>query len=337
MISTATNAQARFFEMIQHSIPPSVSLIDHLCEVLKMSDNSVYRRMKGQIPLTMDQIILLCNMFNISFDLMLNLKGNSVTFDFNPMSSEMNFRNYILGITNDMDILSRNKNGKAIYAAEDIPLFYNFAIPELAKFKAFYWLKSVMNVEALQGVKFNSGLVSEELLAAGKQLFDIYAKIPSIEIWTEITPVSLFKQIEFFYESDLFESKEDALIICDAVWQLFDLLKKSATLGCKFDSNQKMVESELNYQLYLSEIEIGNNCILTDMEGFKTSYLAFNTLNKLTTRDQRFCGEIDRWLTNLISKSNPLSGVAEKRRSQFFKIINDRLECTRKKIENGGV
>jgi hypothetical protein len=332
MTSNPTNTQARFFEMIQRNIPSSISLVDHMMEILKMSDTSVYRRMRGEISLTMDEIILLCNLFNISFDSMLNLKGNTVNFGFNLMTSETDLRNYFLAIAHDMEVLSRNKTGKAIYAAEDIPIFHNFGFPDLAKFKIFYLLKSVINIEALQGVKYNNELVSEEVSDAGRQLYDAYAKIPSIEIWTEMTPVSLFKQIEFSWESGLFESKEVALAICDAAKDMFDLLKKSATLGCKFDSQQRMVGGGQHYQLYSSDIEIGNNCILTDFEGDKTAYLAFNTFNKLTTRDRSFCDEIHRWQNNLIGKSNPLSTVSEKKRNQFFQSINDGLENTRKKI-----
>ncbi len=331
MIPDKDNIQARFLERISRTLPPSVSLVDGLCSVLKISMDSAYRRINCVTPLTIHETELLSNMYKISFDSLCNYSGNLVYFNFNPMSHESNFKDYILSIRRDLEIVYMNK-GTAVYAAEDIPLFYNFGFPALAKFKIFYWMKSVMNVESLQNIKYSGSLVDEEIIVAGKELYDMYVKVPSIEIWTEITPMSLFKQIEFFWVSGFFGSKEDALAICDDAKELFALLEKAASLGCKIDSKRNPAGGQNNFQLYWSEIEIGNNCIVTDIEGDKTSYLAFNTFNKLNTHDQSFCNETDTWLKNLIRKSNLISGISEKQRSLFFNKLNEALDSTRRKI-----
>jgi len=184
----------------------------------------------------------------------------------------------------------------------------------------------------MQGVKFDSQLVNKEVLNLGRELYDIYAKIPSIEIWTEISPIGLYKQIEFYWDSGFFQSKEDALEICNQVEEEFAAIEKQAETGRKFDSKGNLHDEENSYLLYWSEIEIGNNCVLTDTEGIKTVYLSFNTFNKITTRNQFFCEEIDKWLKNLIKKSNLISGISEKQRHRFFNRINEGLENTRNKI-----
>jgi hypothetical protein len=325
------NIQSRLFEIVGHTISDTVSLVDELSSLLQISTNSMYRRMNGEVPLSIEEVESICNMYNISFDSLRGFKGHGVTFDFSPMSAEINFINYLLSIQHDLEAVYRSK-GTTIYAAEDIPIFYNFGLESLAKFKLFYWMKSVMNVPSLEEVKYDSNLISNDILEAGRALYDMYAKVHSIEIWTEMTAMSLFKQIEFLWETGLFVSREDAITICDDVKVMFNLLEKSAMQGYKFDSQQKLIEQENNYKLYWSEIEIGNNCILTETENCKTAYLAFNTFNKLTTRNQLFCDEIEKWLKNLIRKSNLISDVSEKKRSQFFKLLNDQADMTRSKI-----
>jgi hypothetical protein len=326
------NIQTRLFEQISKILPVSISLVDELTEVLNISADSVYRRLKGETALSIHEMELLCNMYRISFDSLCKYAGNSVTFDFSPMISQENYKNYLLYILHDLEIVKK-RGGRIIYAGEDIPLFHNFVFPKLAKFKLFYWMKSIMNIELLQGVKYNSELVDNEILRIGTELYDLYVHIPSIEIWTEVTPVSLFKQIEFFWESGIFQTKEDALAICDVVKEEFALLEKESEAGHKFDSKQNPVTGENNYLFYWSEIEIGNNCILTDIEGEKTVYLAFNTFNKLTTRNKFFCEEIDKWLKNLIKKSNLISGISEKQRYRFFKKLNESLDSITNKIK----
>jgi hypothetical protein len=328
------NIQTSLLEQISKILPSSISIVDELADVLDISIDSVYRRLKGETALNINEIELLCNMYKISFDSLCKFAGNTVTFDFSPMCDENNYRIYLLSILNDLKTIN-DKNGKIIYAGEDIPLFHNFGFPALAKFKLFYWMKSIMNVESLQGVKYDSQLVNQEILEIAQEIYDLYAEIPSVEIWTEITPISLYKQIEFFWDSGVFQSKEDALAICDSAKELFILLEKEAEIGRKYDSKGKLVSAENNYLLYWSEIEIGNNCILAEVGGEKTVYLTFSTFNKLTTRNKFFCEEINKWLKNLIKKSNLISDISEKQRYRFFKRLNVELENTRNKILAG--
>ena len=326
------NIQTYLLERIGKLLPSSISLVDELAEVLNISIDSVYRRLKGETLLNIEEIELLCNRYIISFDSFCKFRGNTVTFDFSPMGDEQNYKNYLLSILNDLKVIHKNKNKRIIYAAEDIPLFHNFVFPELAKFKLFYWMKSIMNIESLQGIKFDSQLINKEILEIGQELYDLYAKIPSVEIWTELTPVSLYKQIEFFWDTGIFRSKDDALAICDSAKEEFSLLEKEATIARKYDSKGSLAPDENNYILYWSEIEIGNNCILAEIEGEKAVYLAFNTFNKLTTRNKYFCGEIDKWLKNLMKKSTLISGISEKQRCRFFNRLNEGLENLRNKI-----
>ncbi len=251
MAQDKNHIQIRFFEQISRSIPSSVSLVDELCDLLKLSFDSVYRRMNGTKLLTIEELELLCTTYQVSFDSLCRYKGNSVVFEFNPMIDANDFRNYLLSIMNDLEKVHRNKNGRVIYAGEDIPLFYNFKHDSLAKFKLFYWMKFIMNVASIKDSKYNSKLISDELLAAGKELCAMYLKIPTTEIWTEITPMSLFKQIEYFWESSLFESKEEALAICDDVGEEFRLLEIAAASGCKLDSNGNKAEGLGSYQTIL--------------------------------------------------------------------------------------
>jgi hypothetical protein len=89
-----------------------------------------------------------------------------------------------------------------------------------------------------------------------------------------------------------------------------------------------------NFNLYWSEIEIGKNCIFTQINEQKNVYLTYNTFNKITTFNQGFCNDINQWLDNLISKSTPISEVSEKHRYQFFKKIYKELNEVRVRINS---
>jgi len=194
-------------------------------------------------------------------------------------------------------------------------------------------LRSIVNAEEFQDKKFNSDDIDNELVELGAELYNAYSRVPSDEIWTEISPVSLFKQIDFCWSSGLFASQEQALEVCNDVEQEFTDLEQQARSGIKNTTDGKPSGFKKNFNLYLSDIEIGNNCIFTQIGNNKMVYLAYNTFNKISTTNQPFGEEINNWLLNLIRKSTPISEVSEKQRYQFFKKLHRGLEEVRERIQ----
>jgi hypothetical protein len=324
--------QRRLIQQLETLIPPSDSFPDILADVISMSKDSAYRRIRCETIFDLNEISLISRHFNISMDFILSNESKVVVFDYSPMKSVADYKNYLKSIIEPIRVLARHENARAIYAAQDIPLFHNFRFQKLAKFKLFYWLRSIVNAPELQNKQFDESYIDEELIYLGRSLYDAYSKINSEEIWTEITPVSLFKQIEFCWASGLFLSKEQALEVCAEVELELNQLEQQAKSGIKVDSAGVPTGFKKNFILYLSEIEIGNNCIYTEVGDNKTVYLAYNTFNKITTSNQSFCLDIQHWLTNLIMKSTPISEVSEKHRYQFFKKLHNGLEDIRDRI-----
>jgi hypothetical protein len=324
----------KLMNIVKDLVPHNVSFVDELSDLLGISNDSVYRRMRGETSLTIDEVRIICQTFKISFDSFINNNQTSVTFDYNNLfNSEGGFEIYLNSILKDTKKILAAKNKNIIYTAKDLPIFSNFRFNELASFKLFYWLRSVIDVPSLQGKKYDPKLVSENLLSIGRELYLTYSKVPSEEVWCEGSLVSLFKQIEYYWDSGLFADKNDAILLCEVVKEQFDIIQKQAEASSKIISENKIPkEFENNFKLYYSEIEIGNNCILVNIEDHLTVYLTHNTFNKLITSNLSFCKETEQWLNNLMKKSTLISGVSEKYRYQFFKKAYDLLGTLINKI-----
>jgi hypothetical protein len=264
---------------------------------------------------------------------MMGMKSNSVVFDFDSMKHLSDYKQYLQSIIDDLNLIAKHDNVRLIYASQDIPLYHNFYSESLSRFKFFYWLRSIVNVEEFQNQPFREEAIDNELIKLGKELYNVYTRVPSEEIWTEITPVSLFKQVEFCWSSGLFISKDQALNVCNEIKNTFSRIEQQAQSGIKIDADGKPAGFKKNYSLYMSEIEIGNNCILTQVGDHQSVYLTFNTFNKIVTANNTFSEEVYKWLNTLISKSTPISEVSEKHRYQFFKKLNKGLEEVKKRIE----
>lgn len=332
--STTTSAQVEFIQKIRQMIPPSLSLVDELADLLQVSTDSAYRRIRGETALTFDEVLLLCNHFKISFDSFTSSTSGSVTFKYNPINEdESSFERYLHNILNDLRKIQGFEQKQIIFAAEDIPIFHHFRFNELTAFKIFYWNKSILNSPSLEGKKFDPCVIDSNLVNAAREILDIYITIPSIEIWSDDTVNSTLKQIEFYWESGVFRSKEDALQVCSQVEEMIERIKKQAELSSKFASEEKMNGQENNFVLYNSELMIGNNCILVNIGSNKAAYLSHHTFNAMVTTHHGFCNDTDMWLKNLVRKSILISGVAEKQRYQFFRKIEDKMQQLREKIK----
>lgn len=326
-----TQRQIQFIEKIRESVPPSMSFVDELAETLELSTDSAYRRIRGETAFTFDEVVILCNRFKISFDSFLSSDSGSVTFQYGSLdSNKPSFEGYLRKILSDLQTIEKFEKKEIIFAAEDVPIFHHFRSPLLTAFKIFYWNRSILNSAELGEKKFDKKFIDKKLIDIAGEILDLYSAIPSVEIWSDDTLNSTLKQIEFYWESGLFSSKEEALEICHEVEEMISRIKKQAEQSRKFVSEQS---PSAEYGLYNCELMIGNNCILVTTGGRKTAYLSYHTFNTMTTAHASFCNDTDSWLKNLIRKSIPISGVAEKQRYQFFKKIEDRISEVKGKIK----
>lgn len=333
MIAENLTVQKHLIDILDNLCPKNESLADLLADLLQVSKDSAYRRIRCEKIIDLNELVLISKHFRISLDSMLGLTSNSVVFDYDSIKHTADYKRYLQSIIDDLNLIAKHDNVKLIYASQDIPLYHYFYSEPLARFKFFYWLRSIVNAEEFQNQVFREAEIDDELIHLGKELYNVYTRVPSEEIWTELTPASLFKQVEFCWSSGLFFDKDQALIVCDEIKQTFNRIEQQARSGIKIDVSGQPAGFGKNYKLYLSEIEIGNNCILTQVGEHQSVYLTFNTFNKIVTANNIFSEEVCKWLNNLTSKSTPISEVSEKHRYQFFKKLNKGLEEVRKRIE----
>jgi len=68
-------------------------------------------------------------------------------------------------------------------------------------------------------------------------------------------------------------------------------------------------------------VVLGDNTIMTIVNGKKVLYLNYAVLNYLVTQDETFCNDVYSKLQNLMRRATILSNVSEKQRNIFFNIL----------------
>jgi hypothetical protein len=73
----------------------SVSLTDTVSEILHVSSDSAYRRIRNETPLVLDEAKLLCEHFHLSLDQVLNTRSNSVLLKTFASTPEYSYEAYL--------------------------------------------------------------------------------------------------------------------------------------------------------------------------------------------------------------------------------------------------
>ena len=130
------NYQEVFIEILKRSVPPNLSLADEVAQLLGISADSTYRRLRGETELTLNETVLLCRHFDIPLEALNSELPDVVTFKINKLEdSAHSFSGYLDGLEKDLTNILKSEGNSLHYAAEDLPLFYHFFFPELADLK----------------------------------------------------------------------------------------------------------------------------------------------------------------------------------------------------------
>lgn len=143
---TERKFQLAFVELLKNSIPSHLNLAEELSSRMSMSLDSVYRRLRCETDFSLEETMSISAQFNISITHLLTAESNLVTFRANSLNKETNtFAEYLRVLHGDLNWISSSPEASITYAAEDLPVFYHFFFPELARFKMVYWNKSILN------------------------------------------------------------------------------------------------------------------------------------------------------------------------------------------------
>ncbi len=325
------NIQEGFLNRVKSALPNNISLVDELADLLDVSNDSAYRRLRCETPLNIDEIAKICSHFKVPFETDIQLDSETVTFNFFKLyGKNENFNKWLDALLSNVKRVANVKESNIFYAADDVPVWHHFINEEFACFKIFYWLKCILNQPEFADKNFDSELIDKSLITNAKQLLNEYNKTTSTEIWTEDTLNSTLKQIEYFWESGFFKNREEALRMCDHIDNVVLTLKHKAENSSKLIGKEESgVE---NFKFYRSEVMIGSNSILVTLGNNKVAFVSNNTFNFMTTSNIDYVNESEEWLKNLARKSILISGVSEKQRNQFFKLLRDKIEHLRNRI-----
>jgi hypothetical protein len=326
------NSQAMLFDIIRQSLPANLTLAGVVSELLGLSMNTTYTRLRGEKPLLLEEAVRLCRQFGISLDKLIDAslvgedETRQVQCSYYPMLSDgvINYLWHVREASEKFKLLVDSGNEMFVLAATDIPPFNIFMFPELAMFRYFSWSHQFGDASCYE--RFVESAASEEIMFRYRHVADHYLRAPSTEIWTEAPIIGTALQfLDYHSEMGHFVSASSALALCGKLTELTNTLEEWATTGSKGAGG-------VPFKLYISGIDIGNTFVLFKNADRKRCWLKLFTMHGLVFSNEELCTEVESWMVRSLQRATLISGSSAMERYKFFDGQRQKIDVLVKKI-----
>ena len=286
----------------------------------------------GKTDITIEQLSIIAEAYKISLDQLIFENSNSLIFQYNSYNNQVkSFEDFISQIEKAIYTFGSLPNFRAYYASNEIPIFIYLFFPKLLCFKLYVYGITVWNLASSKNRKFSFDLLSPMAEEKARKIADLYAKLPSVDVWTMSMIDNTLNQVEYLHTIGKFETPEDAYFICEELSNLVIHTRKMAEHGAKFHPTTRLVPQENTFDLYLNEFSTTNNTILGISDLRKVVFATFQHPNFLLCTDEKLCNMTELWFKELVNNSTPISLTSSKRRIWYFNYLQEKIQNTRKK------
>ncbi len=323
--------QQELFDHIRTVMPPNRSLADSVADLLRISPDSAYRRIRGEKSLSFAELQKLSTHFRISLDAILNIDTRSTVFYGNWLRArDYSLRNYLGGLLENLLKVSDAVQSTMYYEAKDLFPVHYLAFPQLAAFKYFFWLRSILHHPDYSAIQFEQHDLSEILAELSPAILKAYNSIPGTEVWSEDTFNGTLHQITHYRDAGMFRDAATADALLQEMEALAAHLRTQATTGwkCLPDTGGK---PGAEFFLYHNPAYLGHNSIYTEADGQETVYVNHCVLNMMMTHDPEFCSKTRRYFEETMASSTLISAGGDAEACErFFEGLRTRVSCARK-------
>jgi len=319
--------QINLFHHIKSVLPSNLSLADEIADLLNVSVDSAYRRIRGEKQISFEEIQKLSSHFKISVDKILNVQSDSILFSGGYLQhKDFDFLKYLDdNMYNNLAYVARFEQKELIYFSKDIPIFYYYMFPELAAFKFFVWMKTLLEFPDYASAKFSVKKIPDSFFERAKKIATISCQIPVTEILNVENIQTTLRQIEYYKDTRLFESRAELDVLYDKLEEMISHMEAICTAGRKYLPGQKPLLTNAPLKMYVNDFVIGDHSNVAVLNGKKMCFIVHNIVNVLSTQDEAFCNYSYDFIQNIIRKSTQISEVGERERVMFFNMIRERI------------
>lgn len=303
-------------DIIRMKIHKDDKLVEVLMDVLSLGKEAAYRRLRGEVPYTFDDIMKISVRYTISLDEIVGNKttgtvlANTNIIDINdPITS---YKEYLISQIEIFKEVNKRKNGKAHLAFNLIPYVLYSSYQNLNKFRLYRWIHqmdSTVSLPAFKDVEFPKDMwkIHNDTIQEFFKISEINFVFDKSLFLNQVKDILLFVQLDLIDKESLSLLKAELLQLLDDIVQLSNLSP----------------ESEIKRSLFVSNVSFETSYLSFEAENFQACGLRLLGISVITTQDPWMCQQQKRWIESLKRYSTLISISGEIDR---FTFINQQKE-----------
>ena len=297
---------------IRERFPQEKNLASYLADKLKLGRESVYRRLRGEIYFTFDEIATLSLDLGFSVDNIIGTRKNeNALFNIHMLQQSDYldiYRNKMLEYGRIFSDMSKKPGAKARVSINTLPYYFHISYEHLSRFRIYKWLHQNQKIGVND--KFAEFKLPPEILETHKVFYRDIRKIPDI---TVIMDNNIFwsaaKDIEYFKKRGLL-TEEDVQVLQRELLDIVDKLEETATKGVS--------ESGAKVSIYCSSVDLEASYLHFEHGDWHFAQVRVFSISAIDSYDDRLCRIQKNWIESLKKYSVLISGSGEIQRFEYM-------------------
>jgi hypothetical protein len=305
------NTNQKLVELVLRNIPFNVKPVSFLMESLDLSRESAYRRIRGEIPFSIEEIAQLSYLLKFSIDeVLIGMRKDRAFFDFIPETSDScsAFLLMLQKSYNRIDTIIKYGDSETLCAFNRILPICTVFQDQIFKFTYYKWVHQNKKVSSNQD--FSDFTIPQELIEWQKKLQIVIKKFNNATlIFDPNIFLNLIKDIVYYHQRALINNA-DLAILKEELLLLIELYENIARTG--------VFGPDAYTYLYLSPLCVNANIGYATYAHTCESLFWIFTVNPIFIYNPEIFAIQKKWLNSLKRQSTLISQSNEILQTEFF-------------------
>lgn len=310
-MNTNKTINNEFINCIYDKIPTDINIVKVIMDVLNISKEAAYRRLRGDVPFSFIEVATLARKLSISID---NFTGthahDKILFQLiNVAYKDTTEYDYMMvkQFIEAVKFINNDEKSEFMYASNMFPQFIFAKYYHLAKFHSFKW--GYQNLPNITKPYFEMDYPTEFFEMSVKTVEELTYLNNTCYVLDKrvfeamVNDIKYFHSINYLNDENVKDIKAELLNMLDD----FEILLTKGT----FNTNNKI-------QVYLSDINFETTHCYLMGNSFNLSMISIFGLHYVTSLDERALVTIKKWIQSLKKSSILISEGGQIERTQFL-------------------
>lgn len=311
MNSVMADLHQELIRIINAKTPHDENPVDLLMTVLPLKKEAAYRRLRGEIPFTLEEAAQIAVRLDISLDQLLQLPKDGL---YKATMLRMNNPNPLKAycqtagqVIDALRLVKSDPDARLISVTNLLPISYLFNYPALSKFRLFKFLYQCRAETTPQ--KMSDITIPPEVHHVEEAWCEEVRQVATRIIWTRDLFVSLASDLQYFLSAGLINGSEVEKIKEECFLSI-DELERDAARG-QMDTGKSL-------SVYLSDIYFDASYVVMESAHFKACSIGVFDVNYFSSIEPDLCDEMKRWIDSLMKYAILISRSGGIERVNFF-------------------